>query len=145
MAILLMMNIGPIMHRMFMPDLSGAFARHRAALSRSCPPFLLIPEVTDTRARNRQEAADAIHSFRRGGRKSSLRCSAPIITLEPGDLAFVKLHKGYHLPGFYLQGTTCASKLQAFQSESRPFRDSQEIRKSGLQARACRKYKRYIQ
>lgn len=55
-------------------------------------------ELTDARTRNRQEAADSI-AFAAADAKVRYDVRHKPITLEPGDLAFVKLHKGYHLPG----------------------------------------------
>ena len=55
-------------------------------------------ELTDARTRNRQEAADSI-AFAAADAKVRYDVRHKPVTLKPGDLAFVKLHKGYHLPG----------------------------------------------
>ena len=55
-------------------------------------------DITDARIRARQDATDAI-AFVAFDAKSRYDVSHIPLLMDPGDMAFVKLHKGYRLPG----------------------------------------------
>lgn len=55
-------------------------------------------DVVNERLRNRQEAADAL-AFAAADSKARYDAGHKALVMEVGDKAFIKLHKGYHLPG----------------------------------------------